>query len=53
MTRKDFEFIANVINEMGNVSPAQKQMLAEWFARHLRQTNPRFKESMFIEACTK
>lgn len=62
MTKKDFELIAYVINNLqvykgihttGNMSDGFKKMVAINFAKALSHTNPRFSEDRFIEACTK
>lgn len=53
MTTKDFELIARIIQETPGVSHETRESLAGWFAKHLHQTNPRFKKELFIEACTR
>ena len=54
MTRKHFQFIAEVINDMPDYAPtlrAQKVSVAAKFARELKRTNPAFKDGTFLEAC--
>jgi hypothetical protein len=54
MTRSQFQFIADVINDMPDYAPtlrAQKVSVAAKFARELKRTNPRFKDGTFLEAC--
>jgi hypothetical protein len=54
MTRRDFQFIANVINAMPsfNVSlRTQKQSCAAAFAEALYVTNVNFDREKFLAAC--
>ncbi len=55
MTRKDFQLIADVLKAHGT-SPMNRlvvQELAVSFAQKLTETNPRFDQKRFVEACTK
>lgn len=51
MTRKDFVLIAKVL-KYARVSSADRQLVAEDFARSLRSTNERFDAQRFISAAT-
>lgn len=51
MTRKDFELIAHVVL-YARVNAADRQLVAEDFARVLATTNPRFDSARFIRAAT-
>jgi len=54
MTKKDFQFIANVIAAMPSHAPslrAQKASCAQAFALALGKTNPRFNTEKFVTAC--
>ena len=56
MTRKDFEFIADVLNNYYTGEKAQKDTVAQialTFAYRLQATNPRFNVGRFVQACTK
>lgn len=53
MTKNDFQFIADIINdcgaELGWIETQAK--VANKFADALKQTNPRFNREKFLEAC--
>ena len=54
MTRKDFQFIADVIAGMPRHSTslrAQRVSCARSFADKLGQRNPRFNRTKFMQAC--
>ena len=56
MTRKDFELIADVLNNYHTGEKAQKdtvEQIALTFAHRLQATNPRFNVQRFVQACTK
>ena len=56
MTRKDFELIADVLNNYHTGEKAQKDTVAQialTFAHRLQATNPRFNVQRFVKACTK
>ena len=61
MTRKDFELIADVLNNHYNLrcKPEDKmykdtvEQIALTFAHRLQSTNPRFNIQRFVQACTK
>ena len=56
MTRKDFELIADVLNNYHTGEKAQKdtvEQIALTFAQRLQSTNPRFNVQRFVKACTK
>jgi hypothetical protein len=48
-TKKDFEFIAALINAANNGTPAS--VLATLAAAKFAKDNPRFDEDRFLEAC--
>lgn len=56
MTRKDFVFIATVIKSLGYdngpLTTTQRALVARRFADALIETNPRFNDIRFINACT-
>ena len=47
MTRKDFELIATTIKNL-DLSPREREMVAEKFATALAGTNAGFKPELFI-----
>lgn len=51
MTKRDFEMIAAVVREYGEMTGAEQRWLAERFAAALASTNPRFARGRFIAAC--
>lgn len=54
MTRKDFQFIADVIKAMPSHSVslrAQRESCARAFADALPATNPNFNKERFLKAC--
>ena len=56
MTRKDFEFIADVLNNYHTGDEKQKTVVREMaltFGVRLQATNPRFNVQRFVQACTK
>ena len=56
MTRKDFELIADILNNYHTGEKAQKDTVAQialTFAHRLQATNPRFNVQRFVQACTK
>ena len=56
MTRKDFQLIADVVNDSVNrvhgLTPVMREQLAEEFANALQYTNDRFDYQRFVSACT-
>lgn len=48
MTRKDFQFIADVIREL---PASMREEVAQKFARELPRTNGGFKPERFLRAC--
>ena len=56
MTRKDFQLIADVLNNYHTGDEKQKtvvHLMALDFSVRLQATNPRFKPEHFVKACTK
>ena len=54
MSRKDFELIASVLNDLQSSIPRESHMtIVHRFADALESTNPRFLHNRFIEACCK
>jgi hypothetical protein len=56
MTRKDFQLIADVLNNYHTGDEKQKRLihlLALDFSERLQATNTRFKPERFVAACTK
>jgi hypothetical protein len=56
MTRKDFQLIADTINELiddGTLTPHQALIVVGRFGAELRTTNPRFDGNRFFDAATK
>lgn len=54
MTRQHFQFIADIIRNMPDVNAGYnvtRESVANAFAKELRYTNPKFRESTFLEAC--
>lgn len=51
MSKKDFELIADIINNSVISNPVDKIDLATDFADRLAQTNPRFQKDRFLVAC--
>jgi hypothetical protein len=55
MTRKDFQLIADVINNFNVDNQANQRevaaSIAEAFAAALTKTNPRFNQALFLKAC--
>lgn len=60
MTKRHFAYIASTIHALplandgqpDGITPAQRQVIARWFAHDLRRTNPLFKVDVFLDACT-
>ena len=55
MTRKDFQLIADVLNNYHTGDEKQKAVVREMaltFSVRLQATNPRFKPERFVAACT-
>ena len=55
MTRKDFVFIAGIIKSLADdnlLTTTQRAMVARRFADAFIETNPRFNDIRFINACT-
>jgi len=56
MTRKDFQLIADVLTNFNVDNVANQRdvtaMIAEAFAKELKQTNPRFNKALFLKACS-
>jgi hypothetical protein len=56
MTRKDFELIADVLNNYHTGDEKQKAVVREMaltFGVRLHETNPRFDVQRFVSACVK
>ena len=53
MTRKDFQLIADVLQEVEGpiCSTETRDQIATAFARALRTTNPQFDRERFLRAC--
>ena len=56
MTRKDFQLIAETIDELlddGVLSPHEALLVTSRFKMRLAETNPRFDHKRFYDAATK
>lgn len=55
MTKKDFIIIADLLGELagGNYLDIDSSKACDIITRHLKQTNPSFKEGTFLEAMRK
>lgn len=52
MQRRHFEMIANSVRMLyGDLTKAQRQLVAERFADDLTRTNPNFNRARFLKAC--
>jgi hypothetical protein len=54
LTKQHFEFIANVVDQIGNdyvIDDRQHEIVAQYFADALQQTNTNFNRIKFMDAC--